>query len=59
MPNKFDKHWTKAKRQEMVVSWIFRLATYFVLLCVTYIFADIAWNGGEGTLPSGSAVCQR
>ncbi|SRR5581483_964873 len=32
---------------ERLVFWLFRLATYFVLACATYIFADIAIKGGR------------
>jgi phosphate transport system permease protein len=32
---------------ERIVFWSFRLATYFVLACATYIFADIAIKGGR------------
>ena len=39
---------SKRKRvSERVVFWIFRLATYFVLLCATYIFLDIGIKGGR------------
>ena len=32
---------------ERVVFWMFRLGTYFVLLCATYIFLDIGIKGGQ------------
>src|SRR5438552_18658692 len=32
---------------ERIVFWSFRLATYFVLLCATYIFLDIGIKGGR------------
>jgi phosphate transport system permease protein len=32
---------------ERIVFWSFRLATYFVLLCATYIFLDITIKGGR------------
>lgn len=35
-----------AKRLETVVFWLLRLATYAVLLCAAFIFADIGWKGG-------------
>ena len=38
---------TLAKRTEQVVSWLLRLATYFVLLCAATIFIDIGWKGGS------------
>lgn len=47
MEHKFQKKWTKTKRQEMIISWAFRVAAYFILFCVTYIFFDIAWNGAK------------
>jgi phosphate transport system permease protein len=47
MSHRFRKKWSKSKRLEFAISWIFRLATYFILLCVTYIFADIVWNGAK------------
>src|SRR5438046_8827321 len=31
---------------ESVLFWAFRIATYFVLLCATYIFLDIGIKGG-------------
>jgi phosphate transport system permease protein len=37
---------TAAKRTEQGVSWLLRLATYFVLLCAATIFVDIGWKGG-------------
>ena len=39
---------TKRKRLvENVVFWFFRMGTYFVLLCATYIFLDIGIKGGR------------
>src|SRR5204863_4852935 len=32
---------------ERIVFWAFRLGTYFVLLCATYIFLDIGIKGGR------------
>lgn len=32
---------------EAVVFWVFRIGTYFVLLCATYIFLDIGIKGGR------------
>jgi phosphate transport system permease protein len=32
---------------ERVAFWSFRLATYFILICATYIFLDIAIKGGR------------
>jgi phosphate transport system permease protein len=39
---------TKRRRfTEAAAFWIFRLGTYFVLLCATYIFLDIGIKGGR------------
>ncbi|MEM9158637.1 MAG: phosphate ABC transporter permease PstA [Verrucomicrobiota bacterium] len=38
---------SKAKRNETVVFWGFRIATYFVLLCAFSIFAVIFYKGGQ------------
>jgi len=38
---------TLAKRIELVVLWLLRLSTYFVLVCAAAIFIDIGWNGGS------------
>ena len=35
-----------AKRAERMVSWVLRLATYFVLFCAAFIFIDIGIKGG-------------
>lgn len=37
---------------ERIVFWIFRLATYCVLLCATYIFLDIGIKGGRTVFTS-------
>lgn len=37
---------TLAKRTEQVVSWLLRLATYFVLLAAATVFLDIGLKGG-------------
>lgn len=34
-----------ARRAEGVVAWVFRLATYLVLACGIFVFADIVWKG--------------
>ncbi|MEO0454945.1 MAG: phosphate ABC transporter, permease protein PstA, partial [Verrucomicrobiota bacterium] len=47
MAHKFEKKWTAAKRQEQLVSWVFRVAAYFILLCVTWIFVDITLKGSS------------
>jgi len=38
---------SKAKTIERGVFWLFRLATYFVLLCAAVIFLDIFYKGGK------------
>jgi phosphate transport system permease protein len=42
-------HSVKRRSQiaEGIAFWAFRLATYFVLFCATYIFADIGIKGGR------------
>src|SRR6201982_421896 len=37
----------RARFFERSVFWMFRLGTYFVLLCATYIFRDIGIKGGR------------
>jgi len=37
----------RGRRIEKIVFWAFRLATYFVLACATYIFLDIGIKGGR------------
>lgn len=46
-PHLFTKRPTAAKRVEFWVFWLFRLATYTVIACATYIFGDIFWNGAQ------------
>src|ERR1019366_1648067 len=36
---------TLAKRMELVALWLFRLSTYFILICAATIFIDIGWKG--------------
>lgn len=43
--SRFAKRWTPAKAQQSAAFWIFRVATYLVLLCVSYVFWDIISNG--------------
>lgn len=43
--NPFAPRPTPARRLEGAVSWIFRIATYFVLACGLSIFATIFWKG--------------
>jgi phosphate transport system permease protein len=35
----------RARFFERLIFWMFRLGTYFVLLCATYIFLDITIKG--------------
>lgn len=37
----------RGKTAERIAFWTFRLATYFVLACATYIFLDIGIKGGR------------
>ena len=37
----------RVRATELVVFWSFRLATYFILACATYIFLDIGIKGGR------------
>jgi len=37
---------TRAKANERAAFWVFRMATYFVLLCAVFIFGIIALRGG-------------
>jgi phosphate transport system permease protein len=37
----------RVHRLERIAFWSFRLATYFILACATYIFLDIAIKGGR------------
>ena len=39
-----------ARRAESAVAWIFRVATYLVLVCGLFIFADIVWKGAPTVL---------
>ena len=34
-----------ARRAETAVAWVFRVATYLVLVCGLFIFANIVWKG--------------
>lgn len=40
-------NWNRTHRAERIVFWLFRLATYFVLACASYIFLDIAIKGSR------------
>src|SRR5215813_2543295 len=40
-------HQRRRRLFERIVFWLFRIGTYFVLLCATYIFFDIGIKGGR------------
>jgi phosphate transport system permease protein len=42
-----SNHRRRARIAEKLAFWSFRLATYFVLACATYIFLDIGIKGGR------------
>src|SRR5437016_12302711 len=42
----------RVRRMEKVIFWLFRLTTYFVLACATYIFLDIGIKGGRTVFTS-------
>jgi phosphate transport system permease protein len=42
----------RSRLLEQIVFWCFRLATYFVLACATYIFLDITIKGGRTVFTS-------
>ena len=42
-----SKSMKKRRRAEAAVFWLFRLGTYFVIFCATYIFLDIGIKGGR------------
>ena len=37
----------RSKLTEQIAFWIFRLATYFIVACTSYIFLDIGWKGAQ------------
>jgi phosphate transport system permease protein len=43
--NPFARKVTKAKVYESIWTWVFRLATYFIIACATYLFGDILVKG--------------
>ena len=43
----YGTHRTRARILERAIFWIFRVATYFILACATYIFLDIGIKGGR------------
>jgi phosphate transport system permease protein len=42
----------RARRIERIISWLLRLATYFILACATYIFLDIGIKGSRTVFTS-------
>lgn len=50
--NPFHSRPTKAKTAERVAFWLFRLGTYFVLLCASVIFLTIIYKGGQTVFDS-------
>jgi len=48
--HRFRKRPTRASTWQTIFSWVFRLATYFILLCATYVFLDIGIRGGKEVL---------
>lgn len=48
----FARKMTKAKRQQAVAFWLFRLITYAIIAFATYIFADIALKGSKTVFTS-------
>jgi len=45
--NPFKKKPSAASTWQTILSWAFRLATYFVLICAGAIFIDIGYKGGK------------
>ena len=43
----FQNKPSRAKRMEKLVFWIFRLGTYFILLCASVIFLTIFYKGSQ------------
>jgi len=43
----FAKRPTRAKTIEQTFVWVFRVATYFVIVCASYIFLKIAYEGSR------------
>ncbi|MGI8958006.1 MAG: phosphate ABC transporter permease PstA [Chthoniobacterales bacterium] len=38
---------TRSRWTEKIAFWVFRLATYFIIACTSYIFIEIGWKGGQ------------
>jgi phosphate transport system permease protein len=47
-----SSHRRRSRFLEQLMFWAFRLATYFVLACATYIFLDIGIKGGRTVFTS-------
>tara|TARA_B100001093_G_scaffold110681_1_gene102980 strand:- start:6504 stop:7697 length:1194 start_codon:yes stop_codon:yes gene_type:complete len=45
--NPYKKKFSKNKVLESTWTWIFRFATYFIILCATYLFGDILVKGSK------------
>jgi len=45
--NPFQKKPSAAATRQIILSWVFRLATYFILFWASIIFIDIAYKGGK------------
>lgn len=43
--NPFQARKSASRSLEGSVFWLFRLATWFILLCATFVFAKITWEG--------------
>ncbi len=50
--NPFKKKQSTAGNLQTALSWIFRLATYFILICAAAIFIDIGYHGGKELIKS-------
>lgn len=46
-PNLFHARPSKAKKTERNMFWVFRIGTYFVLACASFIFLTIFWKGSQ------------
>lgn len=47
----FAKRPTRAKTVENIAFWLFRIATYFVVICAAYLFGDIIIKGSMTVFP--------
>src|SRR5437016_10824961 len=48
----YPTHRTHQRKLQRAVFWVFRLATYFILACATYIFLDIGIKGSRTVFTS-------